>query len=226
MYLALEPFLRHRWPRGMIAWNRLLAGRFRDPLVGRDILIGTSTCMVIVAVFGSLELLAPGWMGYPLHSSMLSLDTDALLGGRRLVAALWSDMAGAIAAVLFWLFLFLVLRVVLRRQWLAIAAFTLLIALTRIAGIEESWAVLAAMIGWQIVICAAFFFLLTRFGLVAVCAATACHFMLLRAPTVDFSAWYFGGTVMIFLIMLAMALYGFWTSLAGRPLIQRDLLDE
>ena len=26
------------WPEGMVSWNRLLAGRFNDPLVGRDIL--------------------------------------------------------------------------------------------------------------------------------------------------------------------------------------------
>jgi hypothetical protein len=38
---ALEPYLRRRWPERIISWNRLLAGEFRDPLVGRDILIGS-----------------------------------------------------------------------------------------------------------------------------------------------------------------------------------------
>jgi len=31
MYLALEPYLRRRWPDRIISWNRLLAGDFRDP---------------------------------------------------------------------------------------------------------------------------------------------------------------------------------------------------
>lgn len=40
MYLVLEPSLKRRWPERVISWSRLLAGDFRDPLIGRDILIG------------------------------------------------------------------------------------------------------------------------------------------------------------------------------------------
>ena len=39
-YIALEPFLRRRWSELLISWSRLMAGDFRDPLVGRDILVG------------------------------------------------------------------------------------------------------------------------------------------------------------------------------------------
>ncbi|HMC22575.1 MAG TPA: serine/threonine-protein kinase, partial [Thermoanaerobaculia bacterium] len=39
LYGALEPSLRRRFPRVLVAWNRLLLGRFRDPLVARDVLI-------------------------------------------------------------------------------------------------------------------------------------------------------------------------------------------
>ena len=40
MYLAFEPYLRKSAPERIIAWTRLLSGDWRDPLVGRDILIG------------------------------------------------------------------------------------------------------------------------------------------------------------------------------------------
>ena len=40
MYIALEPFVRRYWSELLISWNRLLKGDFRDPLIGRDILIG------------------------------------------------------------------------------------------------------------------------------------------------------------------------------------------
>jgi serine/threonine protein kinase len=40
VYMAFEPFVRRRWPHRIISWSRVLAGGFRDPLVGRDILIG------------------------------------------------------------------------------------------------------------------------------------------------------------------------------------------
>src|SRR5262249_49589404 len=46
-YAAIEPPFRRRWPWRVIAWNRLLEGRWRDPLVGRDLLIGAVTAMVL-----------------------------------------------------------------------------------------------------------------------------------------------------------------------------------
>ena len=38
-YVAIEPYLRRLWPRTMISWARVLEGRWRDPLVGRDCLL-------------------------------------------------------------------------------------------------------------------------------------------------------------------------------------------
>ena len=40
LYIALEPYVRRRWPATLVSWSRLLAGDFRDPLVGRDVLAG------------------------------------------------------------------------------------------------------------------------------------------------------------------------------------------
>ena len=40
LYCALEPFVRRWWSEYLISWNRLLVGDFRDPMVGRDVLIG------------------------------------------------------------------------------------------------------------------------------------------------------------------------------------------
>ena len=42
LYMALEPFARRRWPHVLISWKRLLAGKLRDPLVGRDVLLGSA----------------------------------------------------------------------------------------------------------------------------------------------------------------------------------------
>ncbi|HZH35153.1 MAG TPA: serine/threonine-protein kinase, partial [Pyrinomonadaceae bacterium] len=39
-YIALEPFVRRRWSELLVSWSRLMAGDFRDPLVGRDVLVG------------------------------------------------------------------------------------------------------------------------------------------------------------------------------------------
>ncbi|MGC1475131.1 MAG: hypothetical protein WA804_04755, partial [Terriglobales bacterium] len=50
-YMALEPYARHNWPRLMVSWQRLLNGRFRDPLVGRDVLLGIVTGSAMGAIF-------------------------------------------------------------------------------------------------------------------------------------------------------------------------------
>ena len=61
-YMALEPYVRRWWPHRIVSWSRLLAGDFRDPLVGRDILIG-SVFGVAIAVVSYLDVLAPGGPG-------------------------------------------------------------------------------------------------------------------------------------------------------------------
>ena len=57
-YMALEPYVRRFWPRTIITWSRLLVGHFRDPLVGRDILIGTlfGICLVLAT---QIDILFP-----------------------------------------------------------------------------------------------------------------------------------------------------------------------
>jgi len=38
-YISFEPFVRRKWPETIVSWSRVLVGGFRDPLVGRDVLI-------------------------------------------------------------------------------------------------------------------------------------------------------------------------------------------
>ena len=39
-YMAIEPLVRRHLPRSHVSWTRLIEGRFGDPLVGRDLLMG------------------------------------------------------------------------------------------------------------------------------------------------------------------------------------------
>ena len=39
-YIALEPYARQMGPDFLITWTRLLAGQWRDPRLGRDLLLG------------------------------------------------------------------------------------------------------------------------------------------------------------------------------------------
>src|SRR5262249_19645905 len=51
IYIAVEPFVRRRFPQILVSWARLLSGAWNDPLVGRDVLIGSGwgalvTCLL------------------------------------------------------------------------------------------------------------------------------------------------------------------------------------
>ena len=56
-YVALEPFIRRRWPQLFISWTRLLRGQWSDGLVARDLLLGTA-CGVLDKMlwFGSVAV--------------------------------------------------------------------------------------------------------------------------------------------------------------------------
>lgn len=57
LYVALEPFVRKRWPQTMISWTRVLGGRLRDQMVGGHLLVG-----IFFGVFSALatEIIAFG----------------------------------------------------------------------------------------------------------------------------------------------------------------------
>ncbi len=52
LYVAIEPFIRQLHPRSMVSWSRLLAGRFTDPAVGRDVLFGLAVISLQNAAIG------------------------------------------------------------------------------------------------------------------------------------------------------------------------------
>jgi ABC-type nickel/cobalt efflux system permease component RcnA len=64
---------------------------------------------------------------------------------------------------------------------------------------------------------------LGRFGLVAVMAMSFTAGVLSLNPlTLDFSRWYAWQGIGAVLILLALALYGFWANLGGRPLRREE----
>ncbi len=64
VYLALEPYVRRTWPAVLITWSRLTTGHLRDPLVGRDLVVGTIAGLVL-ALPEPLGTLVPAALGYP-----------------------------------------------------------------------------------------------------------------------------------------------------------------
>ncbi len=76
-YVGVEPFMRRRWPDLLIAWTRLLDGRWRDPMVGRSLLSGTLVALVAVGVI-------PGLLVVLTRTYSLPLAAPWFTSGRRL----------------------------------------------------------------------------------------------------------------------------------------------
>jgi serine/threonine-protein kinase len=226
-YVALEPYVRRRWPATLVSWSRLLAGGFRDPVVGRDVLAG---CLwgALTVVLVRLQWHLPSWLGDP-PAYPLSVQVWQLLGMRASISDLPRCIVNSIGAAFVGLFLLMLLRTLLRRNWAAGAAWVLLSALlaaaaARAAGAAWGWPGLVI----SLIVDSVTVLLLTRLGLLSVVVAPFFHFYFLDGfpLTTQGSAWYAGISLIGILLMSAMALYGFYTSLGGRPVFGGAVLEE
>ena len=70
-------------------------------------------------------------------------------------------------------------------------------------------------------------FIIFRFGILAFLADQVVFLLLLLFPiTAQLSAWYSGIGITGFALLLAFALYAFYTSLGGRPVFGTPRFDE
>jgi hypothetical protein len=128
-YMALEPFVRRRWPQILVGWTRLLSGGWRDPVVGRELAVGTALGLLT----GSLTLLAPvlvEWATGTWISSGDVVSSMKWLGLSTAFPAVYGAATAAAAApfyALIGLFVLFILRVMLRREWLAAGGYVLVI---------------------------------------------------------------------------------------------------
>jgi hypothetical protein len=128
LYLALEPLMRRFWPHLLVSWSRAIAGRWRDPLVGRDLLGGCAMGMLgTLTVVGRYVLPERFGMGVSVFQppSVLPLLGPLPFAGNLLLGVPW-----ALQWALLWPFLLVLLRLLLRNRMLTMAAFVLVAGLS------------------------------------------------------------------------------------------------
>ncbi len=218
VYVAVEPFIRRRMPTLVISWNRLLAGQFRDPMVGRDLLVGISVALFVAAI-GHLDIPYAAMRGLP--PPMPSPNFAAITGGRVIFAMLFATMNQAILDALAFLFLIVILQRVTRNRWFAAAGFVAIftIRLYLQGGTHFDIAINAAVL-------AGIAFLMFRFGLVAVGAFQFASSVISGAPiTTQGSAWYAWMGWLVVAIFGVMIYYSARNGLAGQRLFTGSLAD-
>ena len=220
-YVALEPYVRRHWPHALIGWTRLLAGRWRDRRVGRDLLIGALVGLAGVVIDRVAAALG-GW--HTGNSVIWRVDLEALSSGGALAAAFLRSLAMATAFPIDLLFLLLLLRVFSPRAWLApVLAVAILIGLN-LSSFNDP----LVQLPLAIVSAALPVLLLMRYGLLA--GATSMFVDIMAAHVIvslDLSS-FFGRTMLAGVLLLAApAILGFYVSVAGRSLVGRrfDLTD-
>jgi Protein kinase domain len=222
VYVAFEPFVRRRWPHRIISWSRLVAGGFRDPLVGRDILVGAVFGVGIILCNFFLTDLVPRWLGYPPREPWFDYPATQLLGIHSAANGIVQQFFAALLQPFILLFFLLLLYIVLRRERLAALALWLLGALA-LSLTQESLA------GVPFACLAAFLavWVMYRHGLLATISAIYfLHLNIFFPITSELTAWYAGDFVLALGLALALAVYGFRISLAGGPLFGRGLLED
>ena len=208
VYLALEPYVRRNWPQTLIASTSVLGGRIQDPVVGRDVLAG-----VAVGVLWAVINMGVNWLLRGPNPSPKIVSSDALLGLRSTLAIVLTIVPAAARNTLLFFFLLFLLRVVLRNQWLAAAAFATIFAVQTSAGNRE----FAISVAVGLVIWGSTALVVLRWGLLALAAAYFTDNLLLNVPvTAHTSAWYFGNTIFMLATVVALAAWALRTSVAGR----------
>jgi serine/threonine-protein kinase len=234
MYIALEPFMRRHSPGLLIGWSRLLAGGFRDPLVGRDLLVGcvAGIAMVLVSYlrFPLARLIhAPQFR--PSGSLLFALEGIGSLKGLLYLFSGTPAIVSWIFGVLLmciiqgcgFSFAVFLLRVLLKRMWVVATVLILFVILGNISMGQPSILasiLIALAIGIDL-------FVYFRFGMLAYVIQIFAFSLLLGFPiTTQLSAWYSGIGLTGLVLLLAFALYAFHTSLGGQPLFGRASLED
>jgi protein kinase-like protein len=220
LYIALEPYVRQRWPNTIISWSRVLSGSINDPLVGRDVLVG-----VILGIgwtlLNELDNLVRLWRG----AGPRSLGwIDAWLGVRYLIAlGFLNNLIMAILVALASLFLIFLLRVLTRRQWLAAGIFIVIPIVMNVSG--SSNPVITLVFSFLFFSLSAI--ALLRFGLLTMATGLFVSGLLQSAAiTTDFSAWYATSALIVLVAVLALSAFAFHRSLGGQKLFEGKLLND
>jgi serine/threonine-protein kinase len=211
-YMAVEPYARRFWPKLMVSWQRLLSGRFRDPLVGRDVLLGvvagSAISLILMGANGQLGISQP-------------LIVKSFFG-----RGLWPSVGFSVVQVsiaCFSAFIYLailsIMTGILRRRWLGLVATGLLL----VAFYSPTN---AAKLALTVLYALTFLIVLTRLGLVAAASFLLVWSLLSVSPPLDLTQWYAGRAMIALLVPLTLLVFGFYVSLGNNQIFGSALKEE
>jgi serine/threonine-protein kinase len=209
LYVALEPFVRKKWPGWIISWSRLLGGDYRDPLVGRDVLIGSVVGASMIAISG-VSRLVPNLIGQA--TPVTITPATEMIDTGRFFSRFAEQLSAGLFLAFICMFLMLLFVALLRREILSLIALGMLITIMTMLISNASLIMLPFSAGSALLTV----FALRRYGLLALSAAFfVAHLFVFFPITTDFTAWYAGDFTVALVICVLLAIYAAYTSVGG-----------
>lgn len=219
-YLAIEPYVRRWWPTTLVAWSRALDGRFRDPMVGRDVLLGATLAVVFtfapkLSVLMGLRPADAGELGT--FFSPMSWTSD-----RAYLAALLQRLTEAFVAPVALVLILLVVRVIVRRTWLTYLVLYVGMALTAgtLVGVSTR-----TDVGIFLALNTLMLVILTKLGFLALTVAMFYSLTVALILTADRQSWFFHHSIITMAVFGGIAIYAAWVSLGGQRVFKESVLD-
>lgn len=203
-YLSLEPVMRRARPQLMVSWSRAMSGRWNDPLVARDVVLGVlGGTLLCVCALGAKVI--DGAIGGPTSLAISRLEPFRNVVSTLAQAA--STMPNSISIALFLCVLLALATLVLKRSWLATGVVFLVTMLFPAASTETLLGIIVSGLG-----VAASTVIMVRVGVLGL-VVVACTFYILDVPyTTDVNNWMFPQTLVSPLLMAAVMAWGVATT--------------
>jgi hypothetical protein len=217
-YLAIEPYVRRWWPATLVTWSRVLDGRFRDPMVGRDFLLGAAAGIVVTFAPKIPFLMRPPGAGeLGIYGTLMSWTSD-----RAFIGALLNVVAESFHFPIAVVLTVLVLRVIFRRTWLAYLVMYVVMVGNALASLQLPLFLdnVIAVLIWTLMLV-----ILTRLGFFALLATILFSTWYSVTLTTNPNAWYFHHSVIAMALFGGLAVYAAWISIGNQNIFQDSVLD-
>src|SRR6185436_7642319 len=200
--------MRRRWPEKLIAWTRLMNGRFRDPMIGRDVFVGVLSGLAFVAaVVGSGRIIS--WYSATRPSPHFGRFAP-LLDVRHAIGHVIGGVRSGFYEGFMFMTLLAVLTMIFRRRSFGAVAFA--VVLSSVIGIAWGEVEALPVIVSTVVLVT---FVATRFGLLSLMVVYAIFAILMFLPAVSGVDWAEPLIAIPFVSVALLALWAFVVSLGG-----------
>ena len=221
LYISLEPYIRRFSPNILISWTRVLSGQFVDARVGRDLLIGL-VVGIAVAFLGSFSSVGAAMLVGEPPPAPRATNLQFLLGASSAIATVLRMIPNALTTAMAVAVAFAFGRALTRRT--VGAAIVAGAVLSVFVFGSTSWNRPLVTIAITLAFVVPMVATLIYGGLLATTVGFLVNQVLSNAPlTLDPSMPHAAGAMWPVLLVLGLAVFGFYASRSRQPMFGRVL---